>query len=65
MMEAHMSLMLHHDTDSRPTTVPALAWLAMIAAVAATLFLLFSTVSFQGLDRLLPAGELYLPYFTT
>lgn len=60
-----MSLMLHNDTDARPTTMPALAWLAMIAAVAATLFLLFTAVSFQGLDRLLPAGELFLPYFTT
>jgi hypothetical protein len=64
-MEAHISLTLHNDADTRPTTVPALAWLAMIAAVAATLFLLFSTVSFDGLDRLLPAGELFLPYFTT
>lgn len=62
-----MSLMLHDDTDTPPTTVPALAWLVTIAAVAvaATLLLLFATIIFQGLDRLLPAGAPFLPYFTT
>jgi hypothetical protein len=60
-----MSLMFHNDTDTRPTKVPALGWFALIAAVATTLFLILSTVSFDGLDRLLPAGELFLPYFTT
>jgi membrane protein YqaA with SNARE-associated domain len=64
MMEADMSPILHNPTNARPT-VPALWWLAIIAAVAATLLLISSTVSFQGLDRLLPAGEPFLPYFTT
>ena len=59
-----MSLMLHNDTDTRPTTVPVLAWLALIAAAVTALFLLFA-VGFQGLDRLVPAGEVFLPYFTT
>jgi len=56
---------LHNATDAHPTAVPALGWLVIIAAVAAMLFLIFSTLSFQGLDRLVPANELFLPYFTT
>lgn len=60
-----MSLIFHNGTDKRLTKVPALGWFALIAAVATTLFLVLSTVSFQGVDRLLPAGELFLPYFTT
>ena len=60
-----MSLIFHDGTDTRPTKVPALGWFALIAAVATALFLVLSTVSFQGVDRLPPAGELFLPYFTT
>jgi hypothetical protein len=58
-----MSPILHNDADTHPTT--ALGWFAIIAAVAATLFLLFYTVGFRGVDHLLPAGEPFLPYFTT
>jgi len=59
---------VHHDNTAAKTRareVPALFWFVVIAAVAATLLLVVSTVGFQGLDRLLPDGEPFLPYFTT
>jgi hypothetical protein len=44
----------------------AVFWsLVIAAAVAAALLLLLARVGFEGLDRLLPDGQPFLPYFTT
>ena len=41
-------------------------WPIVIVAVgAAAMLLLLGSVSFEGLDRLLPEGQPFLPYFTT
>jgi len=60
-----MSLLFHKGAETRPPTLPKLGWFALIAVAAMALLLLLSGVSFHGLDRLVPAGDLFLPYFTT
>jgi hypothetical protein len=42
-----------------------LFWAVLLAAVAALLLLLVLHSGFQGIDRVLPPGEPFLPYFTT
>jgi hypothetical protein len=59
-----MLRVLHDDTKTSTRKVPALFCVAIIAAVAALLLLVF-TINFQGLDRLLPDGGLFLPNYTT
>jgi|HubBroStandDraft_3_1064219.scaffolds.fasta_scaffold05637_3 hypothetical protein len=38
--------------------------LTMVAAISVLLLAIFS-IDFRGLERLLPDGELFVPYFTT
>jgi hypothetical protein len=52
-------------TETRAGKVPTLFWFVIAAAAATVLLLLISAVSFKGLDRLLPEGEAFQPYFTT
>jgi hypothetical protein len=53
------------DRGSEASTRPAWWPLVIIALAAAAMLLLLGMASFDGLDRLLPEGQPFLPYFTT
>jgi hypothetical protein len=54
------------DGGCAEVAVPPAWWPLVIVAVgAAAMLLLLGSVSFEGLDRLLPEGQPFLPYFTT
>jgi hypothetical protein len=46
-------------------TRPVWWTLVIVALGAAAMLMLLGSVSFEGLDRLLPDGQPFLPYFTT
>ena len=61
-----MLQVLHtNKAEARAGRVPSLLWFLIIAATAVVLLFLISAVNFRGLDRLLPEGEPFQPYFTT
>ncbi|HEV8027889.1 MAG TPA: hypothetical protein VGP50_10695 [Stellaceae bacterium] len=54
------------DGGCAEVAVPPVWWPLVIVAVgAAAMLLLLGSVSFEGLDRLVPEGQPFLPYFTT
>jgi hypothetical protein len=62
-----MSRLLHGRPAASVSApaIPTHVWLVIVAAVIAALLLLLAGVDFTGLDRLLPDGAQFLPYFTT
>jgi hypothetical protein len=54
------------DGGCAEVAAPPVWWPIVIVAVgAAAMLLLLGSVSFEGLDRLVPEGQPFLPYFTT
>ena len=61
--------MLHlhpREIDDRAAeTTPSVYWPPVVIALIAAMLLLLGTLGPLGLDRLLPEGQPFLPYFTT
>jgi hypothetical protein len=54
------------DGGCAEVAAPPVWWPVVIVALgAAAMLLLLGSVGFEGLDRLLPEGQPFLPYFTT